>query len=179
MGLRPLARRTLNWLCSVKARLRSGDLTLGSKVAISWSAVICNRGSVTIGSRSTIRMFAVIQPAGGSVSVGEQCSVGLHCVLDGSGGLSIGDSVRIGPGARIFSSNHRFDRTDQLIREQGLELGRVVIADDVWIGSGATILAGTSVGRGAVIAAGAVVTKDVGELEVWGGVPAKKISART
>lgn len=64
------------------------------------------------------------------------------------------------------------------IREQGEEERPVVVGDDVWIGANVVILPGVEIKRGAVIAAGAVVTKDVGELEIVGGVPARVIGRR-
>jgi len=79
----------------------------------------------------------------------------------------------------IYTSNHRFDRTDIPMIDQGnTEPKAVVIEDDVWIAARAIILPGVRIGKGAVIAAGAVVTKDVPPYTVVGGIPARKIKSR-
>nr|WP_328813646.1 DapH/DapD/GlmU-related protein [Rhodococcus sp. NBC_00297] len=77
-----------------------------------------------------------------------------------------------------MSENHKFERRDLPIREQGETRQCVDIGDDVWVGSNVTILAGVKVGNGAIVAAGAVVNKDVAPFTIVGGVPAKQIGIR-
>jgi len=85
----------------------------------------------------------------------------------------------MGPDVMIYTQNHRFDRIDIPMIEQGnTEPKPVVIEDDVWIAARSIILPGVTIGKGAVIAAGAVVTKDVPPYTVVGGVPARKIKLR-
>ena len=111
---------------------------------------------VTLGDRSGI---------GSNASIGEQ--------------THIGSDVMMGPDCVIYTRNHRFDRLDIPMREQGYgPVEPVEIGDDCWIGGRVTILPGVHVGNGAVIAAGAVVTKDVPPYAVVGGVPAKIIYNR-
>ena len=93
----------------------------------------------------------------------------------GKGGITIGDNVLIGPNVVLRSNNHMFQDVLIPIREQGMTQGEIVVGDDVWIASNAVILAGVKIGRGAVVAAGGVVTKDVPDYAVVGGVPAKLI----
>jgi acetyltransferase-like isoleucine patch superfamily enzyme len=78
----------------------------------------------------------------------------------------------------IIGANHRFDDLSRPIAKQGLVRKSVVIEDDVWIGGRVNILAGVTVGRGSVVAAGAVVTHDVPPYSVVAGVPAKVIKTR-
>jgi maltose O-acetyltransferase len=84
----------------------------------------------------------------------------------------------MGPDVKIYSRNHCFNDIDRLIREQGKETRPTTIGDDVWIGANVIITAGVNVGSHAVIAAGAVVTKDVAEFSVVGGNPARLIRDR-
>ena len=85
----------------------------------------------------------------------------------------------MGTDVTIITRNHRFDRTDIPMMEQGFEEERpVYIGNDVWIGDRALILPGVHVGDGSIIAAGAVVTKDVPPYSIVAGVPARKIRDR-
>ncbi|MBB3206292.1 acetyltransferase-like isoleucine patch superfamily enzyme [Rhodopirellula rubra] len=91
--------------------------------------------------------------------------------------VTIGNRVLIGPHSFITDHNHQLNGIGP-ISLQGCESNPVSIGDDVWIGTGATILPGVKVGTGAVIAAGAVVTHDVDDLDIVGGVPARHIRSR-
>lgn len=79
----------------------------------------------------------------------------------------------------IRDTNHRFDHISIPMVEQGISTASVIIKDNVWIGYGAAILAGVTVGEGAIVAAGAVVTRDVKDFSIVGGVPARPISHRS
>lgn len=107
------------------------------------------------------------------VRIGRNSRINRDCTLDLRSGLTIGDNVSVSPEVMILGGTHNpndpsFDPVP----------GEVVIEDHVWIGTRAMILPGVTVGRGAVIAAGAVVTKDVAPLTIVGGVPAKPIGMR-
>lgn len=94
-------------------------------------------------------------------------------------GVTMGKYVMIAPEVWVVGNDHRFDVPGVPIIFSGRpEMKKTVIEDDVWVGNGAMILAGVRIGRGAIIAARAVVTKDVPPYEIWGGVPAKKIGER-
>lgn len=91
----------------------------------------------------------------------------------------IGEKVMMGQECLMFTANHRTDRLDIPMGFQGhTESRTIVIDDDVWIGARVTILPGVHVGKGAVIGAGAVVTRDVPPYEVWGGNPARFLKSR-
>ena len=83
-----------------------------------------------------------------------------------------------GPRVNVFSENHIFDRLDTPIKNQGVKKENTIIGNNVWIGANASIMAGVKVGNGCVIAAGSVVTKDIPDFSVVGGVPAKIIKNR-
>lgn len=94
-------------------------------------------------------------------------------------GLTIGNYVQIAPYVWIMNAIHEYESLDKPMYEQkGYKTGRIIIKDDVWIGLRAIIMPGVTIGTGAVIGAGAVVTKDVPPYAVVGGVPAKVIKYR-
>lgn len=110
----------------------------------------------------------------GKVFLGPRSVVNAHCILDGRDyPVRIAEDVDIGPHTHIWTLEH--DPNDD---EHGNKGGPVTIEDHVWIASRATILPGVTIGRGAVVAAGAVVTKDVPAMAVVGGVPAKVFGER-
>ena len=108
-----------------------------------------------------------------NISIGHDTIIGDHCFLDGRSPLKIGNHVGIASQVLIYNDEHDINSPDY-----GNSFGPVEIGDYVFIGPRAIILPNIKIGKGAVVAAGAVVTKDIPENEVWGGVPAKKISDR-
>ncbi len=112
------------------------------------------------------------------VRIGRHVTLNEWVYVDGFGGVSIGDGVRIAHRATIMSSDHRYQRRDRPVRTQGLVRRPVRIEDDVWIGCNATVLGGVTLGRGCIVAAGAVVTHDVPPFAIVGGVPARVIGQR-
>jgi acetyltransferase-like isoleucine patch superfamily enzyme len=127
---------------------------------------------VQIGVRSSVHWRTVFyRPRG--VVIGDHSIIGNDVFLDGRRGIRIGDNVNIGGHVQIFTMEHEPD--SDTFAASG---GEVRIEDFAYIGSRATILPGVVIGRGAVVAAGAVVTKDVGEGLIVGGVPAKVIRKR-
>jgi acetyltransferase-like isoleucine patch superfamily enzyme len=98
--------------------------------------------------------------------------------LFGAGGITIGDKVAIGPNCVITSHGHSFDDGGRPMLEQPTIFKPVTIEDDVYIGSAAVVLPGVRIGRGAVVGAGAVVSRDVDEGSVVTGVPARVVKTR-
>lgn len=94
-------------------------------------------------------------------------------------GVSLGKYVMLGPNVAILGGDHLFDKPGVPIIFSGRpELKLTVIEDDAWLGYNVTVIAGARIGRGAIVASGAVVTKDIPAYEIHGGVPAKKIGDR-
>lgn len=108
------------------------------------------------------------------VAIGRNSRINRDCTLDIRNGLTIGDNVSISPEVMILGESH--DYNDPGFRDS--EPGPVTIEDYVWIGSRAMILPGVTLGCGAVVAAGAVVTKNVAPMTVVAGVPAKPVAVR-
>lgn len=122
---------------------------------------------------STIYMGArFFKPSG--INIGHDTLIGQDCFLDGRAPLTIGNHVDIASQVLIYNDEHNIH--DQ---EFANSFGPVNISDYVFIGPRSIILPGISIGIGAVVAAGAVVTKNIPDYEIWGGIPAKKIGDRT
>lgn len=96
-----------------------------------------------------------------NIRIGSDVMINSDCHLAGDGGVTIGNHVLIGPKVMMFSFDHVFADGRRAYDSQGLSLGRISIEDNVWIGGGAIILAGVSIGTGSVIGAGTVVNRDV------------------
>lgn len=113
------------------------------------------------------------------LSIGNDVTIGKSVMLLCGGGVSIGDRVMIGHGAKIVSSGHKIpDSKDLPMRWSGAEAAPISISPDAWIGAGAIVLHGVNIGRGAIVAAGAVVTRPVPEFAIVAGSPAKIVRER-
>lgn len=127
---------------------------------------------IKMGKGSVIHMWAnFFDPSG--ITIGKDTIIGDHAFLDGRAPLVIGDHVDIASSVMIYNSEHDLESIDFKARTDGVEIG-----DYVFIGPRAIILPGVKIGKGSVVAAGAVVTKDIPEFTIVGGVPAKEIGER-
>ena len=135
---------------------------------------------VRIGEQSALQMdiyvaiHGRVRPGRPGIAIGKHTVVNRQCFLDGRGGLRIGNNVSVSPGVWLLTDGH--DMHDPLFPEV---LAPVEIGDYAWLGSRALVLPGVTIGEGAVVAAGAVVTADVPAYTVVGGVPARPIGTRS
>ena len=166
----------------VKMRSRR-RITLGRGASIGESSTIDARGArgINLGPGSRLGRFGIITTTshlslfGQGVTIGRNSGVGDFFHLGASGGITIGDDVIIGPYFLVHSQGHNYEDATIPIRKQGTSQAEVVIADDCWIGSRVTLLAGTELGPRTVVASGAVVRgKHLGN-EILAGVPARQI----
>jgi maltose O-acetyltransferase len=112
---------------------------------------------------------------GVNITVGKNFYANFGCILLDVAPITFGDNVMLGPGVQILTAGHPLDPEE---RNSGLEWGRAIdVGDNVWIGGGAILCPGVSVGEGSTVGAGAVVTKDVPSRVVVGGNPAKVIKS--
>ncbi|MCX5829579.1 MAG: acyltransferase [Deltaproteobacteria bacterium] len=125
-----------------------------------------------------IKSFALIYPGvylthTYGIKVGHRFSINSGTIIDGRGGITIGDDVMIGPHAVIYSSSHDTTQLDRPMTGLDHILKPVLIEDNVWIGAHTSILGGIVIGKGAIVAAGAVVVDDVANNCIVAGVPAR------
>jgi len=117
-----------------------------------------------------------------NIDIGENVSINYGVWMasnyNENGSIKIGNDVLIGPYTIIHSGNHNYKNPNTTIYKQGFEFKKIIIEDDVWIAARCTILSGVTIGKGSVIAAGSVVTKDVLPYTIMAGVPAKEIGKR-
>ena len=115
---------------------------------------------------------------GRNLVLGNCVDLAKDVIITSSGGVEIGDRTLVGYRTQIISSNHSIPPIGEPFPISGDSPGRIIIAEDVWIGANCIITAGVTIGKGAVVAAGSVVTKDVPSNAIVGGVPAKLIRLR-
>lgn len=127
----------------------------------------------SLGDYSVIESYSCINNAVGDVIIGDHTRVGLHNTIIGP--VTIGHHVNLAQGITVTALNHNFSDTGKRIDEQGITTAPVMIEDDIWIGANAVILPGVKIGNHSVVAAGAVVTKNVPPHTLVAGVPAKVI----
>ncbi|WP_288806485.1 DapH/DapD/GlmU-related protein [uncultured Novosphingobium sp.] len=111
------------------------------------------------------------------VNIGCDVFANKNLLVEGSGAVSIGNNVRIGPGVSIITSSHHLTEDSSRRASHELFTKPVTIAEGVWIGASVTILPGVKVGQGSVVAAGALVSKDIPPNVLVAGVPARVIRA--
>jgi len=129
----------------------------------------------SLGDYSVVESFSCINNAVGDVVIGDHTRVGLHNTVIGP--VTIGSHVNLAQGITITALNHNFGDKSQRIDDQGVSTDPVIVGDDIWIGANAVILPGVNIGHHSVVAAGAVVTKDVPPHSLVAGVPAKIIKS--
>lgn len=169
--------RYVDWRATTRGRVR-----LGKRVYVAPRAELLadkTAEEITIGPGCAVLQGALLHCYGGKISLGTNVTVNPYCVLYGHGGLTIGDNVLVATGCVMISANHNIDDAQTSIRSQGLRCEGIEIEDDVWLGARVVVLDGVTIGRGAVIGAGAVVTKDIPAGAVALGVPAKVVRYRT
>lgn len=143
-----------------------------------------SKGGITIGNNfslgrnSIIECTGVIRELGEELIIGENVGIAANAFIAMRGTITIGDNTIFGPGVSIHAENHNFSDLNKPIRKQGATRKEVTIGKDCWIGSKAVILDGVNIGNHVIVAAGAVVTKDVPDYAIVGGVPAKIIKQR-
>jgi maltose O-acetyltransferase len=110
--------------------------------------------------------------------MGSDCNLAQGVFITAGGGVRFGDFVGLGPDAKVWSVTHRFENPDIPWLKQGWDFGEVVLEDDVWIGAGAFVMPGVRVGKGAIVSALSVVTKNIPPFAIVAGNPGRVIGWR-
>jgi len=147
----------------------------GENVTMAEGVVITEPENVIVGNNVHFNVGVYVE---GPVSIGDNTHFAPYTVLYGCGGLTIGSNVGVATHVVISTHGHGSNRTDIPMVQQPVESHPVVIEDDVWICAGAVVTWGTRICRGSIVAAGAVVTRDVPPFSVVAGVPAQVICKR-
>lgn len=153
--------------------------SLGQRVTLHGKLHLQGRGEIRVGSHSRFHPGSIASEFHthdqGKLHIGSHCMFNQGCIIHASQSVIIGKSCRFGYGVIILDSDlHQQPPQYRHLRPQAKP---VVIEDEVWIGTRATILRGVRIGRGAIVASGAVVTHDVPAMTIVGGVPAKFIKS--
>jgi galactoside O-acetyltransferase len=156
------------------ARLRWRGVSVGKETEI-YPGLRTRGGKITIGDGVRTREGVILQ-AGDAIVIGDHTDLNPYTTIYGN--VSIGRHVMIAPLVMLAGGNHRSDDPTRPMKLQGHTSRGIVIEDDVWIGANAVVVDGVRIGRGAIVAAGAVVTKDVEPYAIVGGNPAKLLKYR-
>ena len=167
---------------SYSTRLTAGrDLIIEDGAEVNCLA----KDGIQLGNRVTIGKYAIIRPSniyGGAIGagliMGDHSNIGPFSYIGCSGLIRIGNNVMISPRVSLYAENHVIAGIDIPMKEQGVTQKGIVIEDDCWIAANSIILDGVTIGRGSVVAAGAVVSKNVPPYSVVAGVPARIIKSR-
>ncbi len=161
-------------------RFTRGDFkAVGENVVIEAEVMVFHPEAIEIGDNVYIGHRTILKGyPGGWLRIGNDTWIGQQCFFHGAGGVSIGSRIGIGPRVCVITSDHADDGTGGSLLDMPLHFAPVALEDDCHIGASATLLPGVTVGRGAQVAAGAVVTADVPALAVAAGVPARIIRMR-
>jgi acetyltransferase-like isoleucine patch superfamily enzyme len=191
IGLRALAYRLimrLDGAPAIEAGVRiacASNVRLGKGVYLDQGVYLhALPGGITIGDGTFIMHHAMLHVFNfrnlprAAITIGRNCFIGEFNVVRGQGGVHIGDDVYTGPMVQIVAVNHVYDDPNRPIREQGITAQGITIEDDVWIGAGAAVLDGVTIGRGSVIGAGSVVASDIPPYSIAVGTPAKPVKDR-
>jgi len=170
---------------------KARGVTLGANVAIApdvdfnlggqfkWSLRSNSRtGVIDLGPETWIERGSVLWAFGGAIKTAPRVFIGPYATIYGHGGVEIGEWSLISMHATILSSNHTIPAMDRCMRWEPDILLPTKIGRDVWIGASAVILGGVTIGDGAVVAAGSVVTKDIESGSIVAGNPAKVLRMR-
>lgn len=164
-----------------RGRIRIGKgATIGDHVLIEG----LSRQGVVIGPGASIGAYTQIMPTSVMRNLGEGCSIGANSgigqfsFIGCGGGVRIGRDVIMGQYISFHTENHIFDDLERPILAQGVTRAPIEIGDDCWVGAKVTFLSGSKVGRGCVVAGGAVVRGEIPPYSVIGGVPARILKSR-
>lgn len=132
----------------------------------------------SIGAFSILKVSGTLSDVGHGINIGSNVGIGDFAHIGGAGGVIIGDNTIAGAYLSIHPENHIFENKAILIREQGVTRKGIEVGSNCWIGAKVTLLDGSKIGNGSIVAAGAVVNGSFPDNVVIGGIPAKILKYR-
>jgi len=159
-----------------------GKLRLKSNIVIDDNSVLDAKGNsnqgIDIGDNVFVGRNTIIYCQNGDVEIGDNANIGSNCQIFSAKRVQIGNNVLIAAYTYLVGGGHIYKDPDIPVIEQGRTASGIEIGDNVWLGASVKVLDGVSIGEGAIIAAGAVVTEDIPSFAIAGGIPAKVIKLR-
>ena len=153
--------------------------SIGADCVFETGVLVFHPENITLGRNVYVGHYAILKGYyRNEMRVGDQTWIGQQCFFHSAGGISIGARVGVGPGVKILTSVHSEAGRETPVLFSPIETAPVVIEDDADLGVNSVILPGVTVGRGAIVGAGAVVTEDVPPYAVVAGVPARVLRMR-
>jgi len=156
-----------------------GRIEIGDNFSIEHASRLFTKSDWIIGNDVKIAtncaIFSRESGLDGILHIGDGTHIGDNTIIDVSDDVNIGHEVAIGPNCIIYTHDHDYNHADKAAWKGGIVQQPIKIEDGAWIGSNVTLLPGITIGKKAVIAAGSVVTKNIPDRTIWGGIPAKLI----
>ncbi|MEM7252798.1 MAG: acyltransferase [Pseudomonadota bacterium] len=157
-------------------------IVIGENTRIARNVVLrantANRPGVRLGASVEILENCLLSANEGHIAIGDRTRIAPGCLVYGNGGVDIGADVLVAAHTSINTVSHNAARTDVSINSQGVNCAPVVIEDDVWLGLNVTILQGVRIGKGAIVGAGSLVSKDIPAWSIAVGTPARVLRQR-
>jgi acetyltransferase-like isoleucine patch superfamily enzyme len=165
-------------LCWQMLGMSVGEGTWLPKVYVTWPHQVSLGAHCTVEQANYFKYDGIWAP-GPKLVIGDHVFLGAGCEFNFKRGITIGSHCLIASGCYFIDHDHQSARRDvpMGIQMDGPE-APVILESDVWIGANVVLLKGVTIGRGAIVAAGAVVRDSIPSYEIWGGIPAKKIGER-
>lgn len=164
-------------LPAVLAGLKIGSDSVVGKTFFSWPHQVSIGKNCILESYINFRYDGVWNP-GPSIIIDDNVYIGANSEFNICSDIHIGKDALIASGCKFIDHNHGYQSLNTPIRLQPPDVAAIRISNNVWLGTNVIVLKGVKIGYGSIVAAGSVVTKSIPSMEIWGGVPAKKISIR-
>ena len=165
------------WLLTAQGCEIGKGTQLPSSLLINWPNQLSIGENCVIQNGVSFDYCYGVPLPGPNIRIGDRTFVGRFCEYNVTSSITIGDNCLIGSGCKFIDHDHGI-HLGQPMRTQEGPAAAIVIEDDVWLGVNVVVLKGVKIGRGAVVAAGAVVNRSIPHSEIWGGVPARFLGSR-
>ena len=164
------------WLVLQGARIGEGT-RLPFSISMNWPSQVSIGRGCSLQNDIFMEYCTGVWKAGRHIVIGDRTFIGRYCEFNITESVCVGNHCLIASGCKLIDHDHGME-TNLVMRDQKQLNSPIVLEDDVWLGANVVVLRGVTIGRGAVVGAGAIVTKSIPSMEIWGGVPAKRLGSR-